>query len=499
MKAYPRLSEKQILQQFKTKNSAFWNKVKNDRVLDIFHRAALNVPAYSSFLAKHNISPSNIKTLKDFEGIPSLSKKNYLRKYPFKDLCWKGDLVKPIVYTATSGSTGEPFYFPRESRLDWEYSVLAEHFLTISSSKSEGPVLLIVAFGMGVWIGGVFTYQAFEIAGKRVGNISIITPGINKKEIFHALKFLAPNYAEVILAGYPPFLKDIVDEASDNKVNFKKMSVRFLFAAESFSEKFRDYLAKNVELGNPYLDTFNIYGSADLGAMAFETPTSILIRRLSLENKKLFADIFSSIKKIPTLAQYNPHFINFEEQSGEIFVTADNTLPLVRYAIGDSGGVLTFSEMQNHLLESGINLKKEAEKVGIKCLYELPFVFVYERKDFSTTLYGLQIYPEHIREALLNPGISPYLTGRFTALTKFNRSQNQYLEIHIELQHKKKVSGQLKKRVLDQIVTALHLKNSEFRELHSHLGKRALPKIVFWPAEHPAYFKPGIKQKWVIK
>ena len=84
-------------------------------------------------------------------------------------------------------------------------------------------------------------------------------------------------------------------------------------------------------------------------------------------------------------------------------------------------------------------------------------------------------------------------------LTKFNRRQNQYLEINIELQKGKKTSQQLEKTTLEKIVSGLLAKNSEFRELHQHLGKRAFPKLVFWETEHPTYFRVGIKQKWVKK
>ena len=488
-----------IVELIRTKKSSFWSQKSQEQKVKLFHHAAKKVPAYHNFLKKNKIDASKIISLEDFRQLPQTDKKNYLRTYSLPGLCWEGTLEKPIVFTATSGSTGEPFYFPRESKLDWEYSVLAELFVSQSSSK-KSPTLMIVCFGMGVWIGGVFTYQAFELANRNLKNISIITPGINKKEIFNTLRLLAPQYEQVILAGYPPFIKDIIDEAEENNINLKKLNLRLLFAAEAFTETFRDYLVKNGGVENRYLDTLNIYGSADLGAMAFETPVSILIRRLAMKNRQLFESIFSPIAKTPTLAQYNPLFINFESENGEILVTANNTAPLIRYAIGDSGGTLTFKEMQHHLELHGINLHHEAQKAGIGGhVYELPFVFVYERRDFSTTLYGLQIYPEHIREALLNPGIADYLTGRFTLITKFNRNQNQFLEINLEVKRNKRINSLFKKRVLDQVVTELLLKNSEFRELHKSLGKRALPKLVFWPAEHPLHFRPGIKQKWVKK
>ena len=493
-------SAEQILHFIRTKKDAFWSRERETRPLELFHEAAKRVPAYKDFLKKNRINPAKIKTFKDFQLVPPVSKKNYLRQYPLEKLCWDGTLAKPLVFTSTSGSTGEPFYFPRGKELDWEYSILAELFLENSSYNSGGPTLVIVGFGMGVWIGGLMTYKAFEIMSQREKYpISIITPGINKKEIFNVLRNLSPHYKETILVGYPPFVKDVIDEAvSHEGINVKKLNLRLLFAAEAFSEKFRDYLVKKIGTKNPCLDTLNIYGTADIGAMAFETPTSILIRRLALKNKKLFLDIFSKVNKTPTLAQYNPFFITFESVGGEIVLSGDNSVPLVRYALGDHGGTFDFSEIAEKLSEHKVDLEKETHCIE-KAVYELPFVYVYERVDFSTTLYGLQIYPEVIREVLISKSLHKHLSGKFTMLTKFDKKHNQYLEIHLEMRKNKKPHKQLESKALKEIIVNLRVKNSEFRELHDFLKERAHPKLVFWPHEHPLHFKPGIKQKWVKK
>ena len=387
-----------VLDSLRKKKSDFWSHEREKNALALFREASKRVPAYRDFLKKHRVDSAKIKTFKDFELLPVTDKKSYLREYPLEKLAWDGHLEKPLVFTSTSGSTGEPFYFPRGQQLDWQYSILAEEFLKNSSYGTGGPTLVIVGFGMGVWIGGIITYKAFEIAAQRNNlPVSIITPGINKNEIFHALRSLSPHYRETILIGYPPFIKDVLDEAHGEGINLKKLNMRLLFAAEAFSEKFRDYVVKKAGARSPILDTLNIYGTADIGAMAYETPTSILIRRLAMKNPKLFKDVFHDVNKTPTLAQYNPLFVTFEAYGEDILLTGDNTIPLIRYSIGDHGGVMSFSELDKKLKSNGLDIKKEASKVGVsKHLSEEPFVYVYERKDFSTTLYGLQIYPEII-------------------------------------------------------------------------------------------------------
>lgn len=499
---FSNLSAEQILRLVKTKKDSFWSYEREKRPLALFHEAARRVPAYKDFLKKNKVNPAKIKTFDDFQlFVPPVSKKDYLRQYPLSELCWDGSLEKPLVFTSTSGSTGEPFYFPRGEGLDWEYSILAEMFLENSSRGEKGPTLVIIGFGMGVWIGGIITYKAFEIASQRAKHpVSIITPGINKPEIFHALRSLAPNYKQTILVGYPPFVKDVLDEAREQGINLKKLNLRILTAAEAYTEKFREYLAKKASVKNPLLDTLNIYGTADIGAMAWETPTSILMRRLTLGKRDLFEEVFSPISKTPTLAQYNPLFITFEAPEGEILLTGNNTIPLIRYAIGDHGGVMSFKDVSSKLREHGINFAVAAKKHGIgNHIYELPFVYVYERKDFSTKLYGAIIYPEHVREALHHKKLSPFVTGKLTMLTKFDKQHNQYLEVHIELKSNIKSSEKLKSLCHDLILDNLLKKNAEYRNNYSSVPHKVKPRIVLWSKEHPLHFKAGIKQKWVKK
>ncbi len=473
-----------------------WRTVQSKKMLELFHQAAKRVPAYKDFLKKNGIKAEKIRTLSDFQSVPPTSKANYLRLYPMKDLCWDGGIDKPFVFSATSGSTGKPFYFPHEHELDEQYATLADMFLS-NAKPQKKPTLVIICFGMGVWIGGLFTFQAFELASRRGANVSIITPGINKDEILNALKNLAPNFEQTVLIGYPPFIKDLMDDALMTGINLPKLNLRLMFAAEAFNEVFRNHLAKSAGIKNVFRDTLNIYGTADIGAMAFETPTSILIRRIALEDTKLYANLFGEKNKIPTLAQFNPLYTSFEAPEGEILLTGTNAMPLIRYAVGDRGGVKSMDDLP----EAGLSLKELKQEAGKHDapFYQLPFVYVYERADFSIKLYGATLFPEHVREALQDGLLLKKITGKFSMQTLTDKRHDQYLEINVELKPGVSESGELTERVSKKIVANLLKKNSEYANNHSSMKERVLPKIVFWPHEDPLYFKPGIKQKWVKK
>jgi len=492
---------KQTLKEIFTKKSAYWKKEREKRSLELFHTCAKDVPAYRDFLRKNHIQPDKIKTFVDFQTVTPVNKTNYLRNYPLEKLCLDGSLAtQSLVMTSTSGSTGTPFYFPRNGILDAQSSIYHQMFLQTTRLDINKSTLVLVCFGMGVWIGGVITYQAFKTISERGYPLTILTPGVNKREIFEAMKNVVPKYDQVILCGYPPFMKDVIDEAKEQGINWKKHNLRLIFAAESFSEKFRDYIMSKTGLKDIYSDTMNIYGSADLGTMAEETPISILIRRLALKNKNLFSKIFRESNRLPTFAQFNPDFINFECTDGKVYCTGDNILPLVRYEIGDNGEVRDYEEIEEIFKSEGLDLQKEIKSAGLEgSVAELPFISIYERTDFSTKLYGAIIYPEYIKLGLQNDVLERYLTGKFTMFTKNDPNEDEYLEVNIELKSGITESDWLNQEVTRLITESLIEHSAEYKNNADMMSGRVKPRIVFWPHENPTHFQTGIKQKWVKK
>lgn len=489
--------EKQ-LDNIYSKKSSFWSDLEKKNLVSLFHATALHVEAYGLFLKNNNIKTKNIIHYEDFKQVPAVSKNNYLRVYPWEHLCKKGSLLGfPLVMTSTSGSTGAPFYFPRGVATDMNSALYHQMFMRSTNLKLNKPTLVIDCFAMGVWIGGLITFQAFKYISERGYPMTIITPGINKREIFEAIKNLGPKYGQIIMCGYPPFMKDVVDEAESHGVVWKNYSIKMVFAAESFSENFRDYIIKKVGMKNPYKDTMNIYGSADVGTMAEETPLCILVRRLAITHIGLYSKLFGQTVRLPTLAQYIPTCMSFEAVEGSIYCSADTALPLVRYDIGDTGLVLSFSELEEIFSKEGFDLRYEAKKVGIEdTISELPFVCIYERSDLSSTFYGVLIYPEYIKKGLQIESLEKSITGKFTMYTKNDENENQYLEINIELKQNQNETKALRKEVLAVVQDSLLQHSAEYRKIAEELKERSLPKIVFWNHEDIIHFRIGGKQKW---
>jgi phenylacetate-CoA ligase len=502
VKKFPRVpdsSAASYVKQLYAASGREFETLRKRNALKFFRSAASDVPAYLAFLKKNCIASARVKNFSDFQKLPITSKKDYLKKNSRPSLVHQGDLKKSLTWTSTSGSTGTPFYFPRTSRIDFEYSVIAEAYIRQNIASVTGPTLVLDCLGMGVWIAGLLSFEAFHMVAERGYPLSLLAPGLNKPEIFKALKNLAPDFAQTIILGYPPFVKDILDGAAAEGIDLRKLNMRILTGAEGYSESFRDYMVEAAGARSPLLDTLNVYGSADIGTMAFETPIAILARRIACADPEIFRDLFGGVEKTPTLAQYNPNFVIFEEQDGEILLSGDSAMPLIRYAIGDRGGVHSFEGLCAIFSSHGVDLLKEAKAAGIApFVYQLPFVYVFERTDFSVSLYGLQIYPEHVREGLLRREVVPYATGKFSMEVSYDNAHNQQLSVHVELQPNVTAAGNLASTIASAIIEGLKERSGEYRELLRHLGEKALPKITLWLNASAPHFGSGGKQKWVV-
>jgi phenylacetate-coenzyme A ligase PaaK-like adenylate-forming protein len=99
----------------------------SNNTLELFKRASNEIKAYKDFLSLHGINPEHINSIEDLYSLPMTSKKNYLIPNKLKDLVWPADLNGNLEFCSTSGSTGEPYYFPRNDDLARQYSLNAPH------------------------------------------------------------------------------------------------------------------------------------------------------------------------------------------------------------------------------------------------------------------------------------------------------------------------------------------------------------------------------------
>ncbi len=489
-----------LLRQFP---ETYWISRGKQMALRLFREMAVNVPAYKRMLSKHRIQPASIRGQRDFLRVPIVDKNSYLRADSLPDLSWKGDVSgRQGVISATSGSSGEPFYFPRTKEQDLHYAAVAEMYLRTNFDIQHKRTLYIVGWGMGIWIGGVFSYSAVrQVAERGKYPVSIITPGANQEEILKALVTLGPLFDQVIIGGYPPMIKDLVDEGVRKKIPWKTYRVKFIFSAEGFSEAFRDYIIRAAGLSDIYRDTLNHYGTVDLGTMAHETPVSVLIRRIARDNQSLNEALFGHPVRQPTLAQYIPELFYFEAIKGLLVCSARSGLPLVRYNLLDTGGTLTYAQIQETCARYGVDLQREVRLAGLsRTVWNIPFVYVFERSDFTVKLSGANIFPQEIRRALEHGAVASFVTGKCTLQVDVNDNLDQYLTVHVELKKNIRASRLLEERIRERVIEELMTNNSEYAYLAKQLPpERVTPHIALRPFRDSAFFSAPGKHRWVRK
>ena len=461
--------------------SFFAGASDQESVLDLFHRVAATVPAYRKFLAEHHIKPREIATMEDFRRLPLMDKETYHRRYPLPERCRGGRLDGCDMVAVSSGSSGQPTMWPRSLIDELEIARRFEQVFRGGFQAHERTTLAVVCFPLGTWVGGLFTTACVRHLAAKGYPITVVAPGNNKAEILRVLPDLAGHFDQVVLLGYPPFVKDVVDSGLAAGFDWSQHAIKLVLAGEVFSEEWRDLLARRLGMGDPVYDSASLYGTADAGVLGNETPLSILIRRFFAGRPDLVRELFGD-SRLPTLVQYDPSSRFFEDQDGTLLFSGDSGVPLIRYHIADQGGLVSSTDMQDYCGRHGFTPKFDNN---------LPFVFVFGRSLFAVSFFGANIYPENVTVGLEQPGISEWVTGKFVLETVIDEDQNTRLQVTVELAPDRTGDADL---VADSIRSQLLRLNSEYA--HYIPDEYQPPQVILRPAGDPEYFPIGVKHRY---
>ncbi|MFC0106693.1 phenylacetate--CoA ligase family protein [Kibdelosporangium aridum] len=445
-----------------------------DDVLALFHDVVATVPAYPKFLAGHGVDPDSVQSFADFQRLPLTSKANYQSRYPLAELCRGGRIGDMI--SVSSGSSGTPTIWPRSVEDELHITKRFEQVFRAFEADTK-TTLAVICFPLGTWVGGLFTLACVRHLATQGFPITSVAPGNNKAEILRVIPELAPHFDQVVLLGYPPFVKDVVDSGS----GWASYDVKMVFAGEVFSEEWRDLVASRAGVQDPVRGMASLYGTADAGVLGNETPKSVSIRRFLASRPDLARELFGD-SRLPTLVQYDPRSRFFEVHNGTLMFSGDNGVPLIRYHIADEGGVIPHKDMLEFCDTNGFT---PVDGPG------LPFVFVFGRSLFTVSYFGANIYPENVTVGLEQPGISDWVTGKFVLETYEDEDRDRRLRVTVELAPGQQGDAA---SIAEQILAQLRRLNSEFANYVP--AERQLPEVVLRPAGDPEYFPVGVKHRY---
>src|SRR5688572_16649985 len=249
------------------------------KLLGLFREVARDVPAYARFLAEHGVDPARVDSLAAFRALPVTTKDNYYRQHALPDLCRHGRLEACDMVALSSGSTGEPAAWPRFVTHELESSARFEQVLGNAFAAAERRTLAVICFALGSWVGGLYTLACCRHLAAKGYPLTVVAPGNQPAEILRALRALGAHYDQWVLFGYPPFLKDVVDLGVQSGFDWSTKPTRLVMAGEVFGEEWRDWMCQRLGVAEPATATASLYGTADAGVLANETPLSIRIRR----------------------------------------------------------------------------------------------------------------------------------------------------------------------------------------------------------------------------
>ncbi|MBF6457880.1 phenylacetate--CoA ligase family protein [Nocardia puris] len=454
------------------------------RLVTLFRRTAASVPAYRAFLDAEGVDADAVTDAAGFARLPLITKENYHHRYPLPDRCRGGDLTECDVIAVSSGSTGTPTYWPRTSEDEAAATRRFTQVLVHGFDATHRRTLAVVCFPLGTWVGGLYTLSCLRgLAGEL--SMTVVAPGNNKAEILRVVPELGAHFDQVVLFGYPPFLKDVIDTGLREGVDWKSYAVKLVCAGEVFSEQWRDLMGVRAGL-DPVHDVAALYGTADGGVLGNETPLSVRIRRFLAQHPRCARELFGG-ERLPTLMQYNPADRYFETVDGTLVFTADTGVPLIRYHIADDGGVIPNERMVEYCRAYGFDPDDDTGP-------DLPFVYVFGRSLHAVSIFGANVYPETVSIALEGPDISEWVTGKFVLEAWENADSDRMLRITVELAPGESATPDRTALVATRIRDELVTRSSEYANYLP--AERRTPHVELRPAGDPDYFPIGVKHRY---
>jgi phenylacetate-CoA ligase len=453
---------------------------------------AATVPAYGSFLAEHGVDPASVRTADDFVRLPLTTKEGYLRRHPLAELCRDGTLEGSDTVAVSSGSTGEPTVWPRFLSDELAVATRFEQVFHDSFEADRRSTLAVVCFALGTWVGGMYTAACCRHLAAKGYRLVVATPGNNRDEILRVVDELGPAFEQVVLLGYPPFVKDVVDTGSRRGVDWPRYGVKVVLAGEVFSEEWRALVGARTGSTRPCFDSASLYGTADAGVLGCETPLSIAIRRFLAQEPGAAGELFGDAR-LPTLVQYDPAARYFETtDEGTLLFTGDNGVPLVRYHIADEGGLVPHDELLAFVRGRGFD--PLAELGGARGVRPLPFVYVFGRSHFTVSYFGANVYPENVTVGLEQAPVADWVTGKFVLEAREDEDRDRRLALVVELAQGVEADAEKARTIADSVVTQLVRLNSEFA--HYVPAERRTPQVELKPAGDLEWFPVGVKHRY---
>jgi phenylacetate-coenzyme A ligase PaaK-like adenylate-forming protein len=131
--------------------------LSNIRIIQVYHQALEQVPAYKKFLQDNNLKNIKVNTYSEFrKNVPIQNKENYIYPYSIVERCRKGNFPFSGNIDESAGSSGKATMWVRSSKEEELLQKLidfAMHYTFKAFSKNN--IVVLNCWSTGPWATGV--------------------------------------------------------------------------------------------------------------------------------------------------------------------------------------------------------------------------------------------------------------------------------------------------------------------------------------------------------
>lgn len=275
------------------------------RLRKIINYAYTNVPFYHELFKSVNITPSDIKTVKDLKKVPTITKNEVFDNYPEKIIA-KGINLNSCYNTRTTGSSGTPLKLSFTNKDRIFFNSLINYVWIETGIKRFDKFISIRDESFDVKKSLLRKYRVLVTK-----NISIFDPLEN---IVKELSELQPD----IIYTYPSMLSLIANEIKEKRITSIKPRI-LLTIGETLTKSLREDLCQKFNA-----DIIMIYASEEFGMIAFECEAHT---GYHIVTDNVVVELIRDGEEVQP------------GEKGEVVVTglSNHCMPLIRYKLGDIG------------------------------------------------------------------------------------------------------------------------------------------------------------------
>lgn len=395
-------------------------RVQTDRLKDTVKRIYHNVPFFREKMQKKGVEPADINTIDDLKKLPFTYKQDLRDNYPYG--LFATPMSEIVRIHASSGTTGKKTVVGYTRRdLDTWAEVMAR---TLTSAGAEKESIIQVAYGYGLFTGGLGAHYGAE----RVGASVIPISGGNTKLQLQIMK----DFGTTLLACTPSYALYLAEELEEAGIRKEELKLKAgVFGAEPWSNNMRKEIEERLGIL-----TIDIYGLSEIIGPGVATECNC---QCGLHVQE---DHF-----IPEIINPETEEVLAPGEKGELVFTTitKEGLPLIRYRTRD------ISSLNYEKCECGRTLVRMSKVSG--------------RSDDMLIIRGVNVFPSQIESVLLEMGE----TAPHYLLIVDRKDNLDTLEIWVEM---------TQALFSDQVKKIEDLERKIKKEIENTLGISAKVKLV---------------------